>query len=63
MALTHDRVVIVTGASNGIGRAAARELAPGATVYVTGRDAGTPGIDGLARTAERSRPTAASPSR
>lgn len=39
MALRHDRVVLVTGASRGAGKGIALGLAPGATVYVTGRTA------------------------
>jgi NAD(P)-dependent dehydrogenase (short-subunit alcohol dehydrogenase family) len=39
MALRQDRVVLVTGASRGAGKGIALGLAPGATVYVTGRTA------------------------
>jgi NAD(P)-dependent dehydrogenase (short-subunit alcohol dehydrogenase family) len=42
--LDTDRVVLVTGASRGAGKGIALALAPGATVYVTGRTtAGAPG--------------------
>jgi NAD(P)-dependent dehydrogenase (short-subunit alcohol dehydrogenase family) len=37
MALRQDRIVLVTGASRGAGKGIALGLAPGATVYVTGR--------------------------
>lgn len=47
MALRHDRVVLVTGASRGAGKGIALGLAPGATVYVTGRTT-TDGSDDLA---------------
>jgi NAD(P)-dependent dehydrogenase (short-subunit alcohol dehydrogenase family) len=44
VSLDNDRVVLVTGASRGAGKGIALALAPGATVYVTGRaTAGAPG--------------------
>jgi NAD(P)-dependent dehydrogenase (short-subunit alcohol dehydrogenase family) len=39
MGLQADRVIVVTGASRGAGKGIAVALAPGATVYVTGRTA------------------------
>jgi NAD(P)-dependent dehydrogenase (short-subunit alcohol dehydrogenase family) len=48
MSINDDLVVLVTGASRGAGKGIALALAPGATVYVTGRStAAQPGPDGL----------------
>lgn len=49
----HGNVIVVTGASRGVGRGIALELgAAGATVYVTGRSSGTTTTDNLPGTVE-----------
>lgn len=57
MGLMNDRVVVVTGASRGVGKAVALALAPGAVVYVTGRtdrdDPNRPDLPGSVTTTAR----------